>query len=209
MRRSTLVVALALMFGALASGYALAATVGGSSSSAKPIPTITVAPAPPLGTPPSSVPQHNVTVPGLGRATAAFRRGATLLARDRYVGRATNGQRLIFVRADPWTAGKGSSLVGVTMVITVASPIVGARWLPTVSHTDSKNQHLTSDPNGDVYNVKWVHLDLEHVTRFWALIDFRKQRVASLLPVIPDEKPPYHLVNPANLNSNISATPPP
>jgi hypothetical protein len=196
-----------LLGGALACGYAVAATSGREFSSAKPIPTVTVALPPPLGTPPSSVPQHSGAIPGLGRATAAFREGRALLSGNRYVGRATNGQRLTIVRADPWTA-KDGSLFGVTMVVAVPAPVGGTRWLPIRSHTDAKNQRLTSDPDGDAYNQKWVHLVLERVVRFRADVDFRHRRVASFLPVIPDTTPPYHLVDPSHLNSNIAATPP-
>jgi hypothetical protein len=207
MRRSALVAAVVLLAGALASGYALAAASGETSPSAKPIPTITAALPPPFGTPPSSVPEHTAAVPGLGRTSSAFRRGEALLRADRYVGRATDGQRLTFVRADRWTAKDGSPY-GVEIVFTVTAPVTGARWLETVSHTDATNTHLTSDPEGDAYTVKWVHLVLERVTRFSALVDFRHRRVAMLLPVTPNVRPPYHLVDPAHLDSNLSATPP-
>jgi hypothetical protein len=49
---------------------------------------------------------------------------------------------------------------------------------------------------------------LERVTRFSALVDFRHRRVVMLLPVTPNVTPPYHLVDPAHLDSNLSATPP-
>jgi hypothetical protein len=133
--------------------FAAAATSGRSDTAAKPIPTISAGLPPPPGTPTSDVPRHSVTVPGLARSSAAFREGRAVLRGNRYVGRATGGQRLTIVRADPWTAHDGS-LVGVTMVVAIATPVAGARWLPIVSHTDAKNQHVTSNPEGDVYDPK-------------------------------------------------------
>jgi hypothetical protein len=152
MRHSVIAAAMVLLFAVLASGYAVAATAGSEALSAKPIPTITAALPPASGTPASSVTKHNLAAPGLGRTTPAFRRGQALLTRNRYVGRATEGQRLTSLRADPSRARAC-------------------------------------------------------LARFWALVDFH-QRVASFLPVVPDTKPPYHLVDPTNYSANVSATPP-
>jgi hypothetical protein len=185
-----------LAVAATAGGYAAAATSGGSARAGEQIPTITVGLPPPIGTPTSAVPVHTTAPPGLGRTSVPVREGQTLLSANRYVAHATDGQRLLLDRADEWLMRNGT-LYGVSLIVHVATPVDGERWLPIISHTD-----------GDVYNPKWVHLKLEHVSRYRALIDLRHRRVASFLPLIPDEKPPYELIDPKNLNANIAAVPP-
>ena len=112
--------------------------------------------------------------------------------------RATNGQRLIVERADEWIFRDGS-FRGVTMIVRVAKPVDGTRWIPAIDYAGTHT---------DAYRRTWVHLVLEHVARFRADVDLQTDRVVGFLPVVPDEKLPYHLVDPAHVAANIVTTPP-
>jgi hypothetical protein len=114
---------------------------------------------------------------------------------------ATGRQRLELTHADRWYRMDDPSY-GVRLMVTVATPESGRYWLPFLLRFDSRRERALSLPAPAGRPSQRAHLQLRHVSRYWALVDLKHGRVASFLPAYVQGVRPYRLADPRQHAAN-------